>query len=126
MLGEPKKFFYGLTLITLALLLHVHMQVSIFQVSYSIQKKNKLLSELSDEYRLQRYEVSKLYSLGYLDKRKKEMNFNLVIPKEVKVVYIPSEKTPEPIIQPLPLIRQGIFSFANLIKDAQAKTLSRE
>lgn len=126
MFNEPKKIFYSLIFITLALLLHVHMQVSIFQVSYSIQKKNKLLSELSDDYRLQKYEVSKLYSLGYLDKRKKEMNFNLEPPKEVKVVYVPSEKTAKSTIEAPPIIRQGIFSFANLIKDAQAKTLSRE
>lgn len=126
MLREPKKLFYGLFFVTLILLLHVHMQVSIFQVSYSIQKKNKILSELTDDYRLQKYEVSKLYSLGYLDKRKKEMNLNLQPPKEVKVVYVPSEKIVKPVIEPPTLLRQGIFSFANLIKDAQAKTSSRD
>ena len=125
MLKQPKKIFSGLALLTFVLLFHVHMQVSIFQVSYSIQKKSKLLSELTDEYRLEKYEISKLYSLSYLDKRKKELNLNLVVPKEVKVVYAPVERVTEQMIDAPPMIRRGLFSFANLIKEAQAKT-SRE
>ncbi len=127
MLQEPKKLFAGLLLLTLALLLHVHMQVSIFKVSYAIQKNNKLFAELSDEFRLQRYELSKLYSPSYLDKRKKEMNLKLTVPREIKVVMVPEFKIADTaVIEAPPIIRQGLFSFANFIKEAQAKTSSRE
>ena len=125
MLQRSKKVFSGLVLITFVLLLHVHTQVSIFQVSYSIQKKEKMFAELSDQYKLRKYEVSKLYSLSYLDKKKKEMNLKLVVPKDVKVVYWPAEKEAERSIEAPPMIRRGLFSFVNLIKEAQAKTSSR-
>ena len=126
MLENTKKIFSIMALVTLVLLLHVHMQISIFQVSYLIQKKSKLLSDLTDQYRFEKYGISKLYSPSYLDRRKKEMNLKLVVPKEVKVVYVPADKVADHVLEPPPVIQRGLFSFANLIKEAQAKTSSRE
>lgn len=123
MIDISKKSFSGLFVITLLLLLHVHAQVSIFQVSYLIQKKEKELADLSDEYRKMKFEVSKLHSLSYLDKRKKEMNLKLETPKSVRVIPIRSEpKENERTIEAPPMVRKGFFSFVNLIKEAQAKT----
>ena len=119
---SSRKVFSGLFVLTAALLLHVHTQVSIFQVSYSIQNKEKKLAALSDEYRIRKFEVSKLHSLVYLDKRKKEMNLNLVVPKEIKIVPVPIVKPLVEPVMPNSLVRRSFFSFVNFIKEAQAKT----
>lgn len=118
--SSPKKMFSTLFVVTFALILHVHTQTAIFRVSYSIQKKEKEMAVLSDEFKLKNFEVSKLHSLNYLDKRMKEMKLNLVMPKEVKVVSIP--QVPQSRITEAPILQKGIFSFVSLIKEAQAKT----
>ena len=122
LLDQPKKIFSGLALVTCALIVHVHTQIAIFQVSYAIQKKEKLIAELSDEYRVRKFEVSKLHSFNYLDKRKKEMNLKLVVPKEVNVIGVPVEKEMPRINDSPSVVQKGLFSFVNLIKEAQAKT----
>ena len=119
---STRKIFLGFFVVTLALILHVHTQISIFQVSYSIQKKEKELAALSDEFKMRRFEVSKLHSLNYLDRRKKEMNLKLAVPKEIKVVSVPVEREAPRLMEAPPLVRKGLFSFVNLIKEAQAKT----
>ncbi len=121
---SPRKVFSGLFVITIALVLHVHTQISIFQVSYSIQRKEKQLSALSDEFKIRNFEVSKLHSLNYLDKRKKELNLNLVMPKTIQVVSVPAEKEMSRVIDAPPLVQKSVFSFVNFIKEAQAKTAS--
>ena len=122
MIQSSKKILSGLFVVTLSLLLYVHTRIAIFQVSYSIQRNEKKVATLSDEYKIMKFEISKLRSLGYLDRRKKEMNLKLVTPKTVKVVSIPLETQAEPVVLPSPFVRKGFFSFVNLIKEAQAKT----
>ncbi len=122
MFDSTRKIFLGLFLVTFALLLYVHTQVSIFQVSYAIQRKEKELAALSDEFKMRRFEVSKLHSLNYLDRRKREMNLKLAIPKEIKMILVPAPKEMPLVLEPPPLVRKGLFSFVNFIKEAQAKT----
>lgn len=107
---------------TVALLLLVHTQVSIFRVSYQIQEKKKTLAVLSDEYRVKQSEVSKLHSLSYLDQKRSEMKLDLVVPKEVKVISVPADRTIPREVPLSPVIQKGLFSFVQLVKEAQAKT----
>lgn len=121
-MGSSNKIFSFLFVITATLLLYVHGQVSVFHVSYSIQKKEKELAKLSDEFKMLKYEVSQLRSLSYLDKMTKEMNLKLVMPKEVKVISVPVERQADRISLPPTIVRKGFLSFINFVKEAQAKT----
>ncbi len=121
---STKKVFGGLFVVTLGLLLYVHTQVLIFQTSYAIQRKEKRLAELSDLYKVMKYEVTKLHSLQYLEKRKQEMKLDLVLPKEVKVVPLPVQRELKEAVEVPSVVQRGFLSFVNFIKEAQAKTSS--
>ncbi|PIQ85411.1 MAG: hypothetical protein COV74_08850 [Candidatus Omnitrophica bacterium CG11_big_fil_rev_8_21_14_0_20_45_26] len=122
MITHSKRAYSGLALLTIALLLYVHTQIMIFQVSYNIQSKEKQLVELGDELKAHQYAVSQLHSLSYLEKRKEEANLKLVLPKTVKVIPIPMTKSVDHPIEAPAVVKRGIFSFVNFIKEAQAKT----
>lgn len=122
MFSLQKRAVPALLVVTGFLLLHVHTQVSIFQVSYSIQKKERKLEALSDQYKILKYEVSRLHSLAYLDKRRSELKLDLVMPKDVKVIKVPVPRQVEPEVPPPSMLQKGFFSFVQLVKEAQAKT----
>ena len=127
MIGLSKRHFVLLALFTMVLLAYVHAQVSVFRVSYSIAEKEKWLSKMSDDYRNIKFQVSKLKSLNYLDKKRREIEADLVTPKMVKAIRVPAEKQAE---LPAPsegrsLLRHGVSPLLGLIKEAQAR-MSRD
>ena len=50
-----KRKFVLLTAGTCLLLLYVHEQTSIFQVSYGIEKKERAVAKLSEEYKRMKF-----------------------------------------------------------------------
>ena len=117
---ENKRIFSLLTIVTLALLLYVHEQISLFRVSYSIQAKERQV------YKLAKFRVARLRSPQVLSQRMKQLSLNLTTPTEQEVIRIlrpqmvsqeQTMKWPDPI---------HFLSWLHFIKEAQAKTLSKE
>jgi len=112
--------------ITFVMLCYVHLQTEVFRVSYSIAEKEKRLSQLSDHYRELRFEVSKLKSLNYLDKKRREKDVALVAPEKVRTIRIPMASpriTEDPGISSeyTPILKKSLTSVLGVIKEAQAK-----
>lgn len=120
-----KKSFTLLLVSTCLTLLYVHSHVMVFHVSYSIGKKEKKLSELSDIYKETKYRVSRLRSLNYLDKQRQETKIGLVEPDQVKVIRVPVGRQEERRLDQLPPLKRSLMSFGSMIKEAQAK-MSRD
>ena len=121
MLINWQRSLTWIIIFAVSLLIYVHLQVSVFQASYSIANKEKHLSKLSDDYRKKKFEVSKLRSLGYLDRKREEINMPLVAPEKVEVIHVPAEKM-EPIeAADHPILKKGFGSLMGFIKEAQAK-----
>ncbi len=117
-----KRTFTLLILGTLFLLLYVHEQTSIFQVSYSIERKEREVARLSEDYKTAKFYLARLRSPHILSQRMKELSFTLTIPKDQEMVKILKPKS-------LPVQREvtwpAPFQFLSLlhfVKEAQAKT----
>lgn len=112
--------------VTFVMLCYVHLQTEVFRVSYSIAAKEKRLSQLSDQYRELKFEVSRLKSLTYLDKKRREKDVALVAPEQVKTIRVPmpaSKITDEAATGPeySPMLKKSLTSVLGMIKEAQAK-----
>ena len=118
---SSRRAFFLLSVLTCVLLFYVHARVSVLQVSYAIQEKEKRLSKLSDEFRNCKFQVSKLRSLNYLDKRRREIDSSLVVPETVKAIRVPIEKQTQATVEPPPAVKHGAGLFLGIMKEAQAK-----
>ncbi|MBI3313144.1 MAG: hypothetical protein HYZ83_02780 [Candidatus Omnitrophica bacterium] len=120
------KFLISLIGVTLLVLLYVHIQVSLFQVSYSMNTQSHQLADKSEAYRLLKFEVDQLRAPRLLEQKMKDMQIELALPKEVQVVKIPAapafnpESLPNVSLKPL---SDGLLDFlGRWVKIAQAKT----
>ncbi len=123
---SSKRTFSFLILGTLLLLVYVHEQIAIFQVSYSIEKKERTVARLSEEYKNAKFRVAHLRSPDVLNKRMKAASLDLTTPKDRKVIKIVKpqiiqEQTTKTAL-PAPFQFQ---SWLHFIKEAQAKTSSK-
>ncbi|MBI3999454.1 MAG: hypothetical protein HY351_02465 [Candidatus Omnitrophica bacterium] len=119
---SSKRAFAFLILGTLALLLYVHEQVSIIQVSYSIEKKERDLARLSEDYKTARFKVARLRSPHVLNERMKKLSLNLTAPTDQKVVRVLKPK-PVPVETEVRWLTPFQFlSLLHFVKEAQAKT----
>ncbi len=121
-----RRTFGWFILVTFALLLYVHQQISIFQVSYSIQKKERESAKLSEEYKMAKFRVARLSSPRVLNERMKALSLDLITPTEQEVIHVlkPKVTPPEPKVSwPDPGQFLSLFHF---MKEAQAKTSSKE
>ena len=75
------------------LLLYVHGQTVLFDLSYGIDAHNKQLTRLSEEYRRLKFEVERMKAPLLLESKMKQLSLNLGLPKEVKVIRVESEET---------------------------------
>ena len=110
--------------ITAVLLLYVHERVEMLRLSYHIYEKSAQLSKRAEEFRQLKFEVSQLRSPQSLERRLQELSFPLTVPKEIKVLKVPSEPV-SPVGEPLPLRApsQKLFQFlGQWIQVAQART----
>ena len=123
---SSKRTFSFLILGTFLLLSYVHEQIAIFQVSYSIEKEERQVARLSEEYKTAKFRVARLRSPDVLNKRMKKLSLDLTTPKDRKVIKVIkpqtiSEQTAKATL-PAPFQFQ---SWLHLIKEAQAKTSSK-
>ena len=120
---EPSKRTFKLLAVGTALvLLYVHGQVAILRVSYSIQKKEKEVAYLSENYKVMRFQLERLQSPSFLDRQLKQRSLNLAVPRQREVLKILTPRT-NPSSSGLEMhVKSQPFSWAGLIKEAQAKT----
>ncbi len=120
-----KNLMSSIISITFVLLCYVHLQSEVFHVSYNIAEKEKRMSQLSDDYKKLNFEVSKLKSLNYLDKKRREKEVALVVPQRVKTIRVPMTvkvaEEPLPNMEYPPMLKKSLTSVMGLIKEAQAK-----
>ena len=122
---SSKRTFSFLIAGTMLLLFYVHEQIAIFQVSYSIEKKEREVARLSEEYKIARFRIARLRSPDVLSKRMKETSLDLTTPKDQEVIKILKPKiVSEESKTTLPAPFQ-FQSWLHLIKEAQAKTSSK-
>ena len=118
-----KKTFSALIIGTLALLLYVHQQVSVFQLSYDIEKKERQIARLSEDYKRAKFGLDQLRSPHALNERLKGSSLELITPTDQEVVRVLKM---QPIIQKpesgWPGVQFG--SLLHFVKEAQAKTFS--
>ena len=121
-----KRTFSYFIVITFALLLYVHQQISIYQVSYAIQKKEGEAAKLSEDYKLAKFRAARYRSPHFLNQRMKELSMDLTTPTDQEIIHIlrpkivPQETKvswPDPV---------QLLSWFHFIKEAQAKTSSKE
>ena len=108
---------------TLLVLVYVHEQVSILQISYSIEKKERDLARLSENYKVAKFQMTRLHSPSYLNQALKSRSLNLSMPKAVQVVRVvkPKELLP-PLNQPATIKTNMTSWFGGFMREAQAKT----
>ena len=120
---SPKRIMGFLITGTLLLLLYVHQQISILQVSYSIEKKEREVARLSEDYKISKFELTRLYSPYLLSRRVKSASLNLTTPKAREIIKVTK---PRMIAPPAPVVpwpnRLPWFGF---VKEAQAKTSNK-
>lgn len=122
------KILIGITFATTLFLFYVHEQVSLFVVSYRIQKNSALLTAKAEEYRRIKFEVDQLKAPRLLEEKMRMLNLDLMLPKQVLVVRIPSTppaKANAPVVNDISLqpFSEGLLDFlGRWVKVAQAKT----
>lgn len=122
-MGLSKRTLLFLVSGTLLVLAYVHEQVSVLQISYSIEKKEKQLHRLSEEHKLLKYQVARMHSPAFLNQQLKSRALNLSAPKAVQVMKMvrPKEMLP-PLNQPA-TIKTAMSSWVGgFMREAQAKT----
>lgn len=120
-----KRTFGYLILATFLLLLYVHEQTCIFQVSYAIQKKEREVAELNETYKLSKFRVARLRSPHVLNQRLKQLSLDLTTPTEQEIIRVLKPKIEQAktsqITWPAPM-----NLLSHFVKEAQAKTNPRE
>lgn len=121
-----RPFFSLLICVTLMLLFYVHIQAEIFRVSYSIEKKDRELAELSEKYKISRYSVTQLKSPNYLNEQLKKNSMELIVPKDTEILKIPVPKSIPVAVETVSgaPVKSQLLSLSGLVKEAQAKTSS--
>lgn len=117
-----KRMVVGLTVGTLLLLLYVHEQVSILQVSYSIGRKEREAVRLSEDYKTAKFRVARLRSPQALGQRLNELSLDLIIPTNQEVVTILKPVAPSVEVEPGWPAPVRFASWLPFVKEAQAKT----
>ncbi len=119
-----KRTFSALILGTLALLFYVHQQVSVLQLSYDIEKKERQIARLSEDYKRAKFALVRLRSPHALSERLKESSLELIMPTDQEIIRVLKI---EPVIQKTETSWPAVFQFGSLlhfVKEAQAKTFS--
>lgn len=118
-----KRTFTFLIAGTLLVLAYVHEQVSILQISYSIEKKEREVARLSEDYKLAKFQMSRLHSPAFLTRELKSRSLNLAAPKAGQVVKVVKLKEILPPLNQPTTVKTSITSwFGGFMKEAQAKT----
>ncbi len=121
-----KRTFGFIIAITFALLFYVHQQISIFRVSYTIQKKEIEVARLSEAYKLVKFRVARLYSPHVLSQRMKQLSLDLTTPTEQEIIRVLKPKMVPQENKVAWSDPVQFLSWLHFIKEAQAKTAPKE
>jgi len=120
------KFLAALSMSTALMVFYVHVQVSLFQVSYAIHTLSRDAAAKMETYRLLKFEVDQMKAPGLLEEKMKSLQMDLTLPQEIRVVQIPSAPVSEEQVLrkiSLPSFSDGLTQvFGHWVKVAQAKT----
>ena len=122
------KILIGIAFVTALFLFYVHEQISLFNISYLMQKDSALLADKSEAYRRLKFEVDQLKAPLLLEEKMRELKLDLVLPKQVLVVQIPRVPAVEsapPVMKNVSFhpFSEGLLDFlGRWVKVAQAKT----
>jgi len=112
--------------ISLFFLLYVHINLSLFSLSYSIHQKSQELGKQAEDYRRLKFEVNSLKAPNRLAEEIKNHSLKLGLPSEVHVFEIPRDmKIPLSSVdrQSIHPLSKGILDFfGQWVNVAQAKT----
>ncbi|MDP3919538.1 MAG: hypothetical protein Q8R76_01845 [Candidatus Omnitrophota bacterium] len=111
--------------LTVGLLLYVHGQVSLFQVSYSLDLQRHIVAEKREEYRRLKFEVDQLKAPRVLERRIKDEGLELALPDQIRVLRVsPPVNIPlPPVVRIQPkAFSDGLTNFlGKWVRVAQAK-----
>lgn len=120
------KWVLGVWGAAIFLLLYVHLNVSLFSLSYQINDRSKQVSKRDETYRYLKYEVERLKAPYRLSEKIQEHRLELDIPKNIRVIQMPTPEAIEPkIIQEAASVAtsKGLTGlFGRWVQIAQAKT----
>ncbi|MDD5218561.1 MAG: hypothetical protein PHS88_10735 [Candidatus Omnitrophica bacterium] len=98
------KFLIIIGMIAALFLLYVHFQVLIFQVSYAIEIKAKVLTRCHESYRRLKFQVEQLKAPQNLAEKMTTYKLDLQVPKEIHVLQAPA-------LPPVELVPMGKTTF---------------
>ncbi len=120
------KWVLGVWTAAIFLLLYVHLNVSLFSLSYQINDRSKQVSKRDETYRYLKYEVERLKAPYRLSEKIQEHRLELDIPKNIRVIQMPMPEAIEPkVIHEVvsPAASKGLTGLlGRWVQIAQAKT----
>jgi hypothetical protein len=107
-------------------LAYVHGQVMLLHLSYEINDRNSAVTQKLEAYRRLKFQVDQLKAPRILETKMKDLQLDLIPPKEIKVVRIPQLRgTTAPAVARMtaqPLTERLNQFLGRWISVAQAKT----
>lgn len=123
------KFILGTSIVSTFFLLYLHIYISLFSVSYDIQRKSHEMTRNHEYFRQLNYEINQLKSPSRLAQQMEKHSFELELPSEVYILQVPESRT---IVAPridssaINPLSHGVMEFlGQWVKIAQAKTDSK-
>lgn len=120
-----KRAIKYLLLSTGLVLLYVHQQTAVLRISYAIEKKERNLAELNEQYKLAKYQITRLRSPSFLNQQLKNHSLHLTHPKVIEVVQVRSSSLETVQPQAVWPAKPSFIAWIGSVKEAQAKTSSK-
>jgi len=116
------RAFFILLTITMLLLGYVTQKVNLVQLSYEIEKKEKVYHQVIEDQKHLRFKVAYLKSPGRLEKMMIAAKVDFELPREIRIVKVSPQAIIDANVLPPEVITNNYGGWLNWIKEAQAKT----
>ena len=118
------KTLLSISLVSIFLLLYVHEQIALLRISYTLEDKSEKLVRLSEEYRRLKFDLDQLKAPRLLEAKIKEMQLNLTLPNEVRVLKTaaPLQEAALQDVASNPMSGRVLHFLGRWVDIAQAKT----
>lgn len=87
-----------LMVFTSGMVVYVHGQIAIFQISYDLNQKEAVLQQKEEAYREIKFEVEQLKAPRLLEEKLQSMDLDLALPDHVQIIKVPM---PVQVAQPV-------------------------
>jgi len=123
------KYILGVGFLSAFFLLYVHINISMFTLSYSIGRESSVLTQKQEQYRHLKCEVDQLKAPNRLAEQIEKQSLVLDLPSEIHIIQVPKESSSNLSV----LEKTSVHSFGQGVSDffgrwiniAQAKTESK-